>query len=307
MLLMEPPRVPLIGISTLVDYSQPLELLLNKIREAGFEAVAIGHKVSHFPYHDRKRVAEVGELTAGLGLFVDYIHTPIDIFLDMSTPNDYARAATILVYKFAIDAIHELGGRAATAHLCNVQTMSPEEIESRLPFAHRSVRELSDYAGERGIRFCLENLPHPYSYQRLLEKVLEMSLEPTCVCLDTCHVNIHNPAPFAFIEKYAAQVGTTHLSDNFGARDVHLTPYAGAFDFDRLARILADAGYDGNVMLENSLEAAVKRFARQQNVPGEPRPAGLDEYLRESCRAAQRIRDALVSARSREQPTTATG
>jgi len=300
-------RLPLLGISTLVDYSQPLDSLLAKIRDAGFDAVAIGHKVSHFPYHDKKRVTQVAELTAKLGLFVDYIHTPIDIFLDLSTPNDYAREGTILIYKFAIDAIHQLRGRAVTSHLCNVQTMSPEEIEARLPYAHESIRELMDYAGERGIRFCLENLPHPYSYQRLLERVLETAPEPICLCLDSCHVNIHNPDPFAFIEKYAAQIGTTHLSDNFGGRDVHLMPFTGTFDFARLARILARVGYAGNVMLENSLEAAVKRFARKQNVPREPEPTALDEYLRDSFEAASRIRDALIAASSREQPTAAAG
>jgi len=302
---MEPTPSLLLGISTLVDYSQPLDLLLRSIRDAGFEAVGVGHKVSHFPYHEHKRVSEVAELTAKLGLFVDYIHTPIDIFLDMSTPNDYAREATALVYKFALDAVHEMGGRAATAHLCNVQAMSPEEIEFRLPFAHRSIRELTEYADKKGVLFCLENLPHPYSYQRLLERVLETSREPIGLCLDTCHVNMQNPDPFAFIERYASQMSTLHLSDNFGARDVHLTPFAGSFDFDRLARVLGRAGYDGNVMLENSLEAALKRFARGQQVPREPRPGSLDDYLRRSCEAAQRIRDAVLLASSHPQPTAA--
>jgi len=279
--------------------------LLRKMREAGFEAVGIGHKVSHFPYQDKRRVAEVADLTVKLDLFVDYIHTPIDIFLDLSSPNDYAREAAILVCKFAIDAIHELSGRAATAHLSNVQSMSLEEIESRLSFAHDSVRELTNYAGEKGILFCLENLPHPYSYHRMLERLLETAKEPISLCLDTCHANIHNPDPFTFIEKYASLIRTTHLSDNFGARDVHLTPFAGTFDFGRLARLLSLAGYDGNVMLENSLEAAMKRFARGQQVPKEPRPRGLDEYLRDSFEAARRIRDAMQSASSQDQATAA--
>jgi len=176
-----------------------------------------------------------------------------------------------------------------------------------LVYAHDSVRELSNYAGEKGILFCLENLPHPYSYHRLLERVLETTKEPISLCLDTCHANIHNPDPFGFVEKYALWIRTTHLSDNFGARDVHLTPYVGTFDFDRLARVLGRAGYEGNVMLENSQEAAVKRFARGQQVPKEPRPRGLEEYLHESYEAAARFRDAFLSARSRKQSAAAAG
>jgi len=292
----------LLGISTLVDYRVPLFDLLEKITDAGFSAVAFGHRLSHFPYFDKKAVTATADYCAKLGLAVDYVHAPIDISLDLSSPNEHVCEATVSTYKFTIDAAKELGARAVTAHLSNADCLSAEEIRERARIAEKPIFELTDYARKKGIFFCLENMPHPYAYQRLLEAVLDNILnssnpEEINLCIDTCHISIHNPDPFKFIETFAPYFRTTHLSDNFGARDIHLPPYSGNFDFDRLAEIMAKSGYDGNVMLENSYEAAVGRFSKGINSPEEPKPTTLEDYLLLSLRSAERFRKKFLSAR----------
>ena len=280
----------------------PLFELLEKIREAGFNAVAFGHRLSHFPYFDKKTVSATANYCAKLDLTVDYVHAPIDISLDLSSPNEHVLSATVSTYKFTIDAAKELGARAVTAHLSNIDSLTAEEIRERASTAQKPILELTDYGRKKGIFFCLENMPYPYAYQRLLESALESILsssnaEEVNLCIDTCHISIHNPDPFRFIESFAPYFKTTHLSDNFGARDIHLPPYAGNFDFDRLAEILAKSGYDGNVMLENSYEAAVGRFSKGINSPEEPKPTTLEDYLLVSVKAAERFRKKLLSAR----------
>ncbi|OGK12177.1 MAG: hypothetical protein A2Y63_01305 [Candidatus Riflebacteria bacterium RBG_13_59_9] len=285
-------------MSTLVDYTYPLETLLKHIRRAGFEAVAFGHKTTHFPYYERERVVEVAELCTKLGLFVDYIHTPIDLFLDLSAENEHARQATLDTCKLTIDAVQEMGGRAITVHLCNKERMTESEIETRVPIALASIKELGDYAAEREVFFCLENLPYRFSYHRILEAVFEAyEGNNVYLCLDTCHISMGNPDSFKFIEKYLHLIKTVHLSDNYGDRDLHLTPYAGTFDFDRLARMLGESSYDGNVMLENSREAATKRFLTGQNSPREPHILELDDYLMKSYLAAKRFQLTILEAR----------
>jgi L-ribulose-5-phosphate 3-epimerase len=285
-------------MSTLVDYTYPLESLLERMKQAGFDAVAFGHKTTHFPYFDRRRVAEIAELCAKLDLFVDYVHTPIDLSLDLSCENAHARAATIEVCKSAMDAVQELGGRAITVHLTNKEYMSGEEMDARVPLAVDSIRILGEYAAENKVLFCLENLPYPFAYHRILERVLE-AYEGNSVylCLDSCHISMGNPKPFDYIESNLHRIKTMHLSDNFGDRDLHLVPYTGTFDFDRLATMLGESNYDGNVMLENSREAALRRFQAGQQVPHEPKVLEIDDYLMKSFLAAKRFQLGILEAR----------
>lgn len=293
---------PTIGISTLVDYTYPLESLLPRIRQAGFDAVAFGHKATHFTYFERKRVAEVSDLCERLGLYVDYIHTPIDIFLDLTSPNEHARQATIATYKFAIDATKELGGRAVTVHVCNKELMTEDEMDARVPFGLDSLKRLGEYSAEKGVLMCVENLPFTQSYHRMLVKLLEAYRgDNVFVCLDTCHISMGNPEPFSFIETYAQRIKTLHLSDNFGYRDLHLIPYSGSFDFDRLARLLGQTGYQGNVMLENSREAAATRKSRGRSSPREPEVIEIDDYLVKSFLAAKRFQLELMGARQQQK------
>jgi len=295
-------KTPRIGISTLVDYTYPLDMLLKRIRDAGFDAIAFGHKITHFPYLEKKRVAEVMEQCAKLGLYVDYIHTPIDLHLDLSTDNEHARTATIETCKLAIDAVQEMNGRAVTVHMCNKEKMTESEMEWRVPIALDSLKILGDYAAERDVLFCLENLPFPLSYHRVLEMVLEAyEGNSVCLCLDSCHISMGNPDPFYFIERNVKLIKTLHLSDNLGSRDLHLIPYTGTFNFDRLARMLGTMGYDGNVMLENSREAAMKRFLSGRSAPGEPHILELDDYLLKSYLAAKRFQLGILEARQAKQ------
>jgi len=60
-----------LGISTLIDYSVPVETLLRKIKGVGFDVVAIGHSWTHFPYYDAKRAREVAALLESIDLPVD--------------------------------------------------------------------------------------------------------------------------------------------------------------------------------------------------------------------------------------------
>jgi L-ribulose-5-phosphate 3-epimerase len=281
-----------------VDYTYPLEPLLERIKQAGFDAVAFGHKTTHFPYFDRRRVGEIGELCARLDLFVDYVHTPIDLSLDLCTENVHARAATVEVCKFAIEAVQQLGGRAVTVHLTNKEDMADEEMDARIPLAIDSIRVLSEYSAEHNVLLCLENLPYPFAYHQILERVLETyDGNSVYICLDTCHISIGNPSPFDYIEQNARRVKTLHLSDNFGDRDLHLIPYTGTFDFDRLATLLGECDYDGNVMLENCREAALRRFQSGQQVPHEPKVLDIEDYLMKSFLAAKRFQLGILEAR----------
>ncbi len=293
---------PKIGISTLVDYTYPLESLLPRIRQAGFDAVAFGHKATHFTYFEKKRISEVADLCERLGLFVDYIHTPIDIFLDLTSPNEHARQATIATYKFAVDAAKEMGGRAVTVHVCNKELMTEDEMDARVPFGLDSFKTLGEYSAEKGILFCVENLPFTQSYHRMLVKLLKAyESNHIYLCLDTCHISMGNPEPFSFIEAYAPLIKNLHLSDNFGQRDLHLIPYTGSFDFDRLARLLGQTGYDGNVMLENSREAAARRIDRGRSSSREPELNEIDDYLVKSFLAAKRFQLELMGARQQRK------
>jgi sugar phosphate isomerase/epimerase len=71
------------------------------------------------------------------------------------------------------------------------------------------------------------------------------------VCVATGHALLCDKAPEEYIsELRSAPIGAVHLHDNDGKDDLHLPPYAGVMEWDKILDALADMEYDGDLTLE---------------------------------------------------------
>lgn len=262
-----------VGISTCVDYSVPLDTALNKIRASGFDAVAIGHLLEHFPHYDHKRRSEIRALLDSLALPVECIHAPIAPFFDLASDDDHVRASTTAIYRATIDSCHALGAPYMVLH-ATAWKLEPGEVERCAMNAIPPLRELVEFGGTRNVRVAIENMPPGSGAQAVTELILEEYPGTDLrVCYDTSHDNIGG-RPLRFFEKWSSRVAVLHVSDNRGESDEHIIPMKGTFPWERFILELSKSGYSGILMLENEVH------------PGDD----FDGYLAESYAAADKLR-----------------
>jgi sugar phosphate isomerase/epimerase len=264
-----------IGISTLIDFSVPVETLLKKIKAVGFDLVAIGHSWTHFPYYDVKRCGEIERLLESIDLPVDYVHGPIEKFFDLTNDSESVRASTAAIYRAAIDSCAILRAPYLVVHATNILKIPSADIARRAENAVKPLAEIVEYGGEKGVGLCIENLPANLPYQAVTERILQAYPgDDLLVCFDSSHANME-AHPLRFFSTWSSRVRVLHLSDNSaGGVDEHLVPMKGTFPWAKFIRALADAGYPGSLSLENSDEGN----------------DDFDGYLAESYAAADKLR-----------------
>lgn len=137
---------------------------------------------------------------------------------------------------------------------------------------------LMDRAKELGVTVAYEN-------QRKLANLALMFeyYEDARFCWDIGH-----EACFAYGMEYMPLFGNKlaalHIHDNMGIhnQDFHMIPYDGKIDFDKVARHLAKANYNGTIMLE----LGAGRHERYYTMSAE-------EYYARAARAAHRLADTV--------------
>ena len=121
-----------------------------------------------------------------------------------------------------------------------------------------SLIELRDYANDRGVNPCIENLPaiQGFMYQDinlLNETLTELDMPMT---LDIGHAHT---AGFAPEEMYFDCVKHIHVHDNPGDDDTHLTLGEGSLAVNDFFDVFMSKGYDGIYMLELHSVDSIKK------------------------------------------------
>ncbi|MBN1640138.1 MAG: sugar phosphate isomerase/epimerase [Anaerolineae bacterium] len=108
-------------------------------------------------------------------------------------------------------------------------------------------RRLGDQAGAHGMRIGLENLMRPgasmpYEMLDLLDAIDHPAIGIT---LDTSHANVVGLDLPTTVGAFGPYLIATHISDNDGSGDQHLTPGNGDIDWPPVVRALREADYHG--------------------------------------------------------------
>lgn len=147
-------------------------------------------------------------------------------------------------------------------------------------------RRVTEYAGERGIIMAYENVEFPScELAGLMEKL--RGLPNLGFTWDTGHELVYKDGNIELMAEFGDLLVGTHINDNCGRRnpdhlspedDIHIPPYSGKVDFDRVARLLKQVNYRGSVTLE----------IKQSKLYPESLP-DLETYLADAHERAVRI------------------
>jgi sugar phosphate isomerase/epimerase len=249
------------GISTHLFHEHRLsrEHLVH-IAAHGFEAVELFATRAHFDYKSPEAIAEVAEWLSDTRLTLHSIHAPIvermhqgrwvGAFSNASS-DESRRKLAVAEAQAAIAVAAQIPFRYLVLHV-GVPTSEQQNASDNQPSAaRRSVEEIATAAERANVRVAVEVMPNALSDAATLALLVEEQLDglDVGVCLDYGHAHLMGDLCEA-IEELSGHMWTTHVHDNHGKRDDHLTPYAGTIDWDAAMMETQKIGYDGALMFE---------------------------------------------------------
>jgi D-psicose/D-tagatose/L-ribulose 3-epimerase len=257
--------------------------LVERVAELGFDVLELS--VEEADLIDPEALREALD-RPGLGAVVTGFSTPER---DLSSEDSAARAAGVDYAKRCVDVAAAVGASVLAGPLHQpVGTARFIESESRARERERTVeglRDVCDYAGERGVAVAVEPLNRWESdmlntVEQGLELCDSVGRENAGLLLDTFHQNIEEKRMGEAIRAAGPRLLHFHASEN--DRGV---PGSGHVPWAEVRDALRDAGYDGVVSLESfsskipGLAAAVSMWRPFYDDPDEFARAGL-EHLR---------------------------
>lgn len=156
-----------------------------------------------------------------------------------------------------------------------------EELRAIRELNLANLSRLADRAGELGLVLAIENgTDHARTGRRrlgarmeeLLDLIATLGSPAVAVAFDSSHANVQKLDCGACIRQLGRHLVCTHLSDNNGLGDQHLTPGNGTVDWPGVVAALREIGYQGTLNLE---------------IPGERHP--VPEVLRLKMRHARAV------------------
>jgi len=166
---------------------------------------------------------------AGLDLLV---HLPF-ADLDLGTPRDRVRAASLDEQRACLDAAAEMGAEKAVLHASSHATPPEWTFDTIRPRLLDAVRSLDAYAADRGVEICVENLPGVRFTVHDFETVFVET--DAAMTFDTGHARVDGldaDDMAAFLDDHRDRVSHVHVNDAREARDEHVPVGSGTTDFE---------------------------------------------------------------------------
>lgn len=118
------------------------------------------------------------------------------------------------------------------------------------------MNEILETAKEYKVKIALENLDAP-NFEHFTFLLDNINSDWFGFCYDAGHHNLYYP-DFDILEKYGDRILAIHLHDNlmdweYGydyTRDLHMLPFDGKIDYEKVCEKLAKTSYDNVIMLE---------------------------------------------------------
>lgn len=226
----------------------------------GFEALELFATRSHFDYRDEQAVAELAEWLADTRLRLHSMHAPIVERMEQgrwigalsnASTSDLRRKAAVAETEAAVAVAARIPFDFLVVHLGLPDSQTGSAGDNDAGAARRSIEELAALSARHNVRVALEVMPNTLSSAATLATLLEDDLDgiDVGVCLDYGHAHLMGDLGEA-IETLSGHLWTTHVHDNHGGTDDHLTPYAGSIDWEAAMMETQKVGYDGTLIFE---------------------------------------------------------
>jgi sugar phosphate isomerase/epimerase len=230
---------------------------LERVWDAGFEAVEIFCARQHFDYRDKAQINELGHWFRDSQLKLHSIHAPMytdDVWgrsgpqsvIDITEPIKGKRITVVDEVKRALEAAEVVPFRYMVQHI----GVSGQEFDKRrLDSAFSSLEELKVFAGQRGVELLLENTPNDLSSAERLNLFLNETHLNLNYCFDIGHAHMAHGVEDQF-ERMKDRIRSTHLHDNDGVSDSHLFPGKGTIDWGKAMELLVSRKNQYPLLLE---------------------------------------------------------
>lgn len=245
-----------------LDINQQIKLMLDN----GFTTT--------FVASENPNLTQEMEAIKAAGIVCESAHAPIDKINDMWSDTE---AGEVMLERLcrSVDVCQKQGIPVLVVHLASVGAPRVNDAGYGRYF------KLMEYAKEKGVVIAFEN-------QRSLSNIAFAFEEfpDAGFCWDVGHEEA-----FAGGRRYMPLFGhklcQLHVHDNFLERDIHLIPYDGKIDFERVAASIASVDYPGSIMLEMSVSSS--------NVYQDYTP---EMYYKRAAEAARKLADRVEFYRS---------
>ncbi len=229
--------------------TEGLAKVASKVADMGFDLVETAIEApGGYDY------ARTGEVMKDHGLDVSLVAV-LGPDSNLVHPDAKVRENGRAYMRYCIDAAHALGatnlGGPFYSALGRTWQSTAEERERDVEMLAGQLRELADYAADRGVVLCVEPLNRFESSfintaEQLVE-VLDRVDHPACkALLDTFHMNIEEKSLGDAVRTVGPRLGHLHSCENDRG-----APGSGHVPWADVAEAVREIGYDGPVVIES--------------------------------------------------------
>jgi sugar phosphate isomerase/epimerase len=230
---------------------------LERVWDAGFEAVEIFCARQHLDYRDKAQINELGHWFRDSQLKLHSIHGPMytdnvwgrsgpQSVIDITEPTKGKRITIVDEVKRALEIAEVVPFRYMVQHI----GVSGQEFDQRrMDAAFSSLEELKVFAGQRGVELLIENTPNELSTAERLNLFLNETHLNLNYCFDIGHAHMASGVEDQF-EMMKNRIRSTHLHDNDGSSDAHLFPGKGTIDWGKAMEVLGSRRNQYPLLLE---------------------------------------------------------
>ncbi len=284
------------GLSTHLFHGHTLgEQHLHQVAGHGFDRIELFATRGHFDYHDAGAHAKLRRWLEATGVQLHSVHAPIVESLvgtkwgkaySNATTDQAARQLAVREAVAAVEIARTVPYDYLVLHLGLPTSQEPPPNDNNRDQARRSIEQIHAAAEPLGVHLALEVIPNELSTADSLVRLIEDELElpDVGICLDFGHAAVMGDVADA-VETVSGHLVTTHVHDNRGKLDEHLTPFQGSIDWLAALMSVQKVGYEGTLLFElqssepmaSALEgAAAARRRFEQIVDGEWGPLTVD-------------------------------
>ncbi len=211
------------------------EEYIRYIASLGFKGLFTGSRTT-----ERERLYNIANACAASGVAFETMHAPFDHINDIWSA-DESGDAMLSELIACVDNCAAVNVPIAVVHLSSgINAPSITDV-GRARFA-----KLVEYAGEKGVHIAFENQRKLANLSWALETFSDAGF-----CWDCGHENCFTPGR-QYMPLFSDRLICTHIHDNNGVfnQDLHLLPFDGTSDFERIANQLRTSPFEGTLMLE---------------------------------------------------------
>lgn len=215
---------------------------LDRIVNAGFESTFTGR-------YDLPSVEKLVEKCKKLGLDMEFIHAPFNDINSMWLPGDRYKT----IYDGMIQSIDSAAATGIKAVVTHVSSgWSPPEI---CDDGLKRYDDLVEYAAKKNVTLAFENLRKVGNIAYFVDRYEKN--DNVKFCYDCGHEHCYTET-VCFPDIFRDRMIFTHIHDNMGRDknnpmgdpDMHVLPFDGNIDYEKMMRKLDEYDYKGSLMLE---------------------------------------------------------